>query len=97
MVPFATFPCNDLFLTFAESVGVSSWHFRIVVSINRIRNGLRVSQKNHVTVLVRLKETIEDTDWCKLRVTADIKSNLQCFLLDQSAKDICQTMTNLRH
>ena len=46
-------------------------------------------------VLVGLKETIEGTDWCKLRVMAHIKSNLQCFLLDQSAKALCRTGTDL--
>ena len=37
-----------------------------------------------MTVLVRLKETIEGTDW-------------YTFLLDQSAKGLCQAGTDLRH
>ena len=48
-------------------------------------------------VLVRLKETVKDTDWCKSGVMARIKNNMQCFLLDQSGKDLCQTGADLRH
>ena len=88
IVPFATFPGNGLFFTFAEFVSVSWCDSRVVVSTNHVRNDLHVSQRCHVTVLVRLKETIEGTDCCKLRVIAHIKSNLQCFLLDQSAKGL---------
>ena len=65
-----------------------------LLSINHIRSDVHVSRRYHVTVLVRLRETIEGTDWCKLRVMAYIESNLQCFLLDQSAKGLCQTGTD---
>ena len=49
-----------------------------------------------MTVMVRLKETIEGTDWYKLRVVGHVKSNLQCSLLVQSEKGLCQTGTDLR-
>ena len=94
---FATFSCNGSFFTFAEFIGVSRCHFRIVMSIIYTRNDLHVSRICHVTVLVRLKETIEGTDWCKLSVMVHITNNLQCFLLDQSLKGLCQTRTDLRH
>ena len=32
-----------------------------------------------MAVLVRLKETSEGTDWCKLKTMTPIKNNLQCF------------------
>ena len=74
IVHFASFPGNDLFFTFAEFVGVSRCHCHIVVSIHHVRNDLHVSRRCRVTALVRLKETIEGTDWCKLRAPLGVKT-----------------------
>ena len=68
---------------------------RIIVSVSHVRNDLHLSRRHHVNVLVRLRETTGGTDWCKLRVMAHIESNLQCFLLDQKAKSLCQAETDL--
>ena len=77
---FCKLPLKFLFFTISEFDGVSRCYSCIAVSIDPVRNYLHVSGRCHVTVSVRFKETIEGTDWRKLKVMAHIKSNLQCVL-----------------
>ena len=88
-MPFATFPANGLFSPLQSLLASGGVILALSVSINHVRNDLHVSQRYHVTVLVRVKETIEGTGWCKSRVMVHIKGNLQCFSLDQTAKGLC--------